>query len=624
MKKILILLIVCLSFNLWFANEKSCTYEELNSWYFNISSPYYTKDELDIWFEVSYDSSEEINTLVHNWIESNKYLSIFWLKMSKDKTQYAFWWTTEEGYTYWQWVYDFVVNGKIIKGYDKIEDFLYYWDNKLIYVWKKDFKYYIIQDWKEVGVFEDFSSLEVSDNWVHFAYWVFDWDDWYVVDNYKKERTEWRPFFLTYSPVSSEYAYWVDIDWKTFVIKWWKKGKAYDRVSWLTYSDDWKSFLHSAKLNSQRFIVKDDKEYWNYDLLSDVQYRPWTHDFSYSYFEEWSLRLNYEWKLIEDYSSSHSPTYSPDWSRFVFIWSKWGDLHIIEAEEESRWYKVITPPRFSPNGKYLVYGAYWNSKNWSYYWEMIVINDNEIIWYDEVSLGEFSNDSKSFLFSWKKDNVSKIIERKCLLNGSDWYYNGIDIDTWYFDLIGEDKITSIRKFYHNKEGHEIAENYIIKARKQLYNYLWEDWKKYYDTRIEKLKKILPIIEQRINDIVASIQSESDLEEYKTMFIKYNILYGIISSLYTDSYFTTLYLKDKYNKESPEVIYFLDAVNDHYIKATYITKEDALIQITKKDPGLINILRGNNFLPESIEITTLEWYIGWLDEILKEYDFLFQE
>lgn len=70
---------------------------------------------------------------------------------------------------------------------------------------------------------------------------------------------------------------------------------------------------------------------------------------------------------------------------------------------------------------------------------------------------------------------------------------------------------------------------------------------------------------------------------------------------------SLYLKDEYQKDSPDTIRLIEQINKNFptIFVDFTTKDEALEEMRKKDPGIVEIVKNENPLPSTISLSNIK-------------------
>lgn len=281
-----------------------------------------------------------------------------------------------------------IINEKESKPYDYVKDLIFSSDSKQIaYVTgekvegKERVKVVVISE-KEEKIYEGCENPIFSPDSQQIACICKGEKGFFVTLNGTRQENyyDWINK-LVFSPDSKQLAYVAGTfqPFEEFVIVSGKKGKSYDEIRFFTFSPDSRKIAYVAVKGDKIFIVINDEESKAYEWYEDLPQH---------------LQLLYYYL---DYPSFFPIVFSPDSEKIAYIAKKEDKWMIVINSKEGKLYDIISPPIFSPDGQKIAYVVGEGKEMIERM--LVVVNDKEGKAYDMISGNlQFSPDGKYLAF----------------------------------------------------------------------------------------------------------------------------------------------------------------------------------------------------------------------------------
>lgn len=304
-----------------------------------------------------------------------------------------------------------------------IENVIYYqykWD-KLYYIWynKEQSKYYVSLNW-EKKIYDEVWSLNISDNWRNYSYFVNKWDKSYIVIGWEdipnqEIQIDWYIVETKISPDWKNIFHIVQI-WNEYV-KIFKNWKEILKVPNSRQTDDQSvinssfaflsnnSYVFIYKKNWNFYLSKDSKDIWNYSLVYNTKkiITKWN-NYIFKAKKNWKEFVVYNWVEQKKYDYVWDPIFSENNSYLYLAKSSWKSFVVVNQIEWKKYDEIVYNENYNyDNPKFLNNSAIYIAKNnWKYF---IVIDKTEQKEYEYVSSLKISKNWLNYVYivneGWK-------------------------------------------------------------------------------------------------------------------------------------------------------------------------------------------------------------------------------
>jgi len=200
--------------------------------------------------------------------------------------------------------------------YEYIRDIAFSKDwNKFVYTWKKDWKFFISNNWNEKFISDEISEIGILNNWNNIIYLKKMSDDkWSLIENWVDTKiSNWNSINLFYfwdkwSPVhniyySNDFKKYIFIgkkDWKeTLYINWKFINNTYDKIEILNISKTLNNYSFIWIKWNKKFLVLNDKEIDISNYYDNLIWENWKQIFvSDDWNKVWIIYKNSNWESI--------------------------------------------------------------------------------------------------------------------------------------------------------------------------------------------------------------------------------------------------------------------------------------------------------------------------------------